>query len=612
MAFKNIEIVCENVKDELKEIAGHFDISVSKLDFEILEVMTLISETPGGEFFELDSDMKDKLKSKDYLLNPNLSFQQQYKLLVKQKEKDRTFAPIIKISADKTISSCTVTIYKNSVLPLSNSLAGMLRHEINKKKILNGLLVGLWDEKLKTGVDNLVRSVKTFGSLKEDYKIAICDAIMPKFPILPEIVEIYKKKMRPENEKLKVDYRKRGIYSHVGKGEAVMEFIKGKSGSPGRNCRGEFIGVSDVQKVTVPPFTVDGTLREVDMGANIIYYAEKDGFVKQEDRVVHIVDDIEVDSVNLKETGSIEASSTSNTSLKVVSSSFDEDSVATNMVVESKSVHVEGSVGAKASIRGESVSIEGQTHSSSSISGDKVFIKRSKGDVEGKEISIDVLEGGVVKGENIVIKNAIGGEIYGKAVTVVLCGSNIKVYATESIFVDNIKGENNLFMIDAKANVGNVGDADSIKAEIDLLTKKLRKKEHKVASLFDFIKNNKEALGQVKNFIREAKERGREPNPVLAKRIEDYKKVLDEIKEIQSGMLESKEKIKLQKTILENLQNKIMGSKIELSNGNLTASSVGFRLLNPKLNLSKTPKKNEKIFRIRKENEDYVIVSETE
>jgi len=606
-SFNKLEITCENIKQELKNISAQFGILTDELDFDILETITYISDETTS-FVELNPLMREKLKERSYLLNPNLTIKQKYRLLIKKAHKDEQFHPIIKLSADKHLSRCIATISKESVISPSDSLASDIRREVNKKKIRHGLLINIFDDSLRKGCESFAQVVKNLRGMKDNFEMIVCETIPPKLPILPEVKEIYKKEALGSHDR--VDHRKRGIYNYVQSGSAVVEFIKGKRGEAGRNCKGEYVAVKEIERLENPPFSIDESIRSVDLGGSIVYYAQKNGFVDMGGGVLSIKESVEVDSVNLRDTGSIEASKDSNTTLNVSSVSFDDDSVAPNMVIESKIVNVQGSVGAGATVSGEEVSIKGQTHQSAIIRGDKVYVKRNKGQIFAKDAIVDVLEGGVVVAEKISVRNALGGDIKGAVVLVALCGSNIKIFATDSITVERIGGEGSIFTIDAQSYSDTMGDIERIKVEIDMSEKEKVRLEKKRATLMGFIENNKESVLQVKGYLKDSLQRGENPNQLLVRKLEEYRKVVDEAKNLQEKIFEIAESMKISKVMLDNIQNKIFNSKIELKSGNLKDSLVAFKMLTPRLSVSRAPKEGEHIFRLVKIGDEYIIKSE--
>jgi len=605
--FNKLEIICENIKQELKNISAQFGILTDELDFDILETITYISDETTS-FVELNPLMRERLKERSYLLNPNLTIKQQYRLLIRKAHKDEQFHPIIKLSADKHLSRCIATISKESVISPSDSLASDIRREVNKKKIRHGLLINIFDDGLRKGCESFAQVVKNLRGMKDNFEMIVCETIPPKLPILPEVKEIYKKEALGSHDR--VDHRKRGIYNYVQSGSAVVEFIKGKRGEAGRNCKGEYVAVKEIERLENPPFSIDESIRSVDLGGSIVYYAQKNGFVDMGGGVLSIKESVEVDSVNLRDTGSIEASKDSNTTLNVSSVSFDDDSVAPNMAIESKIVNVQGSVGAGATVSGEEVSIKGQTHQSAIIRGDKVYVKRNKGQIFAKDVIVDVLEGGVVVAEKISVRNALGGDIKGAVVLVALCGSNIKIFATDSITVERIGGGGSIFTIDAQSYSDTMGDIERIKVEIDMSEKEKVRLEKKRATLMGFIENNKESVLQVKGYLKDSLQRGEKPNQLLVRKLEEYRKVVDEAKNLQEKIFEIAESMKISKVMLDNIQNKIFNSKIELKSGNLKDSLVAFKMLTPRLSVSRAPKDGEHIFRLVKIGDEYIIKSE--
>jgi hypothetical protein len=605
--FSRFEVVCEDVQKELKSAAEAFEVDVNDIDFDIKEVTTYVQLAENEEFDLLEVFEYDRFLDREFLLNPVLQVKQQYKLMLKPL-KEKPYKLNMQFSANRSLSKIAAIIKKDSQLPRSSDLKEILKEEIDKKKLKLKLLVNLCDKRMIRELDGVVAAVKNFGALKQDITITVCECVVPKPSIKPKVVELYKQKGDSEDEQGRIDHRDRRVFSHIEEGEAVLKFIKGKQGEPGRNCRGEFLEVENVESVLRPDFKIDDSLQEKSTPEEILFYAQKSGFLQKESNTYKISEDIKVDSVDLRQTGSIKAKKDSQGKIDIAGGAYGEDSIAPNMEVRSKEVSVEGSVGSNAYVEAEIVNINSQTHQNSKIVANKITIKRHKGKAYGKKVIIDILEGGYVEGEDVTVINAMGGEIRGANIKIHNCSSNTKVYATESIVVEILKGEGSSFTIDGAAFGGLKEKQEKIEKEIRDEASEQKKLDGRKKYLLDFVKNNKESIKSVKEFIREAKKRDQKPSSVLIKRLQDYNSVINELKELDSKIHSLNEDMKIKKLEFDTIEQKVYGAKIEVLGGEKSGCAVGFIVDHQShKKLSHVPRSSESLFTLKGEEGEYSI-----
>lgn len=116
----------------------------------------------------------------------------------------------------------------------------------------------------------------------------------------------------------------------------------------------------------------------------------------------------------------------------------------------SETIHVEGFVGSNSILHATNLIIDGATHQSSHQNAKFAKINRHKGTLRAHQADIKLLEGGTVYATTANIESCLNGTIYAKDVHITNVKSNLKVYASHSINITLVSGENNVFNIDYK------------------------------------------------------------------------------------------------------------------------------------------------------------------
>jgi len=124
------------------------------------------------------------------------------------------------------------------------------------------------------------------------------------------------------------------------------------------------------------------------------------------------------------------------------------DGVGEGVELVSESIHITGHMGAKSSIEAKDVIIDGATHNSAFVTARSAKINRHKGTLRCHKAEINSLEGGTVYATNVTINAALGGQVCAEHVTIKSLKHNIKVFASKSITIERILGEDNHFVID--------------------------------------------------------------------------------------------------------------------------------------------------------------------
>ena len=592
--FKSIVIDTTNVLKELKNVAAANHLKPTDLAFKLLRVNTFYSDEKSENNAMSDEDMK-KFLDDAYLLNPNLRFSQHYRVeIYKLNEEEETVTiPHISLSGNKSLTKVIATITKDHNITYTSKLEEAIIHDIQVKKIKAGLLVGVRDQNMYKEVKKIVATIRINGFLDQNVSFVACQGVDEILPINDDLIFHYKKKVNAKSNDGKIDYSKRGYVLAVEKDECIIEYIKPQPGMPGRNCRGAFLPVKEPRKSNETTIIVSSNILRKESETSIKYIANRGGYVNFEKGSYDIQDQMEINEISFRSTGSIDTNLDSNIKINIKEKDILKDAIGTGMSVETSEVHVQGNIGSGARIKAKIADIGGQTHQSAYIEADKISISIHRGEANGQEVDIDRLEGGKVIGDIVRIKQMIGGEVIGKIVKIETVLSNTKIIASEIIDIQELKGNNNKFIIDPSVTKEFNDMIASINDKISKLEEDLKAYPRNLSSKKEYIEKNKPMAEMVKEKIMELKRNGVEPPVTLFAKIKDFQeKVLDYNTYLQS-FKDKKEELHEYRVELNRVQNKVFSAKIINHSAWKEFNEVRFKLISPPKDIVYNPKEHE-------------------
>jgi hypothetical protein len=573
-------VVTDNVNKELLKVSKDYNIPLSNLDFDILNVKTYLNVE--GDLIEADEHTMSLIESEKFLLNPENEIKQRYEIKIRKYKPDDKFEIIGTLNVNPLYTHATFTLMPNSILDGFNEIK--FYDEMNKKKLRNSLLIYILDKQMQKDIKELSKKLLV-SKLQSPFKIELCRGIDPIESVEGKVLLLYKKRKKSIKKEL--------IYP-VRKGEVVIKIIKPKEGRIGRNCKGEVINVKKPKEFEIPKIDFDQkTIEKKEDSDKIEFIAKKDGFITKEDGKFVIKDKLEIKQINIK-TGNVKEGDESKIKMDVKEKDVLKEAIADDMIVETKELIVRGNVGNKAKIKAVSLKIEGQTHKNSIIHTQSARINKHKGNLITKEGFINSLEGGKVKAKKIKIKNALGGEIIAQEVIIENLLSHTKIYALKEIKIKNLKGEENLLSI-APAKVLEDVDVEQLRKEvtqkeqeIGILQKEIRKK-------LDMWEKNKAAYMDLKSLYEMNKKENKKTSPSVLMKLKEYQMLQRKIKELKEKLKQKKEeKTELLETI-DNIQNAIYNAKIISLSPWTPYNRIEFDLLEPPISLKYDTKGNEGI-----------------
>ncbi len=560
----------ENVAKEIAAIAKEYGVTPESLDFNLLDVRTYTrfnKDAKEQEWEEVDKDSLYEI-TKDTLLNPDFQIKQSYEIEVFTKmAKNKDPLPEFKIAIGANATKCKVymQIKPGSVLKYFSALKEELRIFINKHKIRAGILIYIFDEMLEDVISKLVAKVQVEEIITYDKTetILIAQSIEPTKTINGNLIYHYKEEMHEEDEDGRIDYSNRGYIQSVYKDQLLIEFLKPRSGQPGRDCRGHFIAPKEPKEVDDLGFKVDEeTIYTTEDETSIKFFAKENGYIAFEDNTYIIKSEADVNQVSFKTTGSIMVGTDSDVNLVVTEKDAIKDAIGVGMVVEASEVEVEGNVGDEARVRALSATIGGLTHKTSLIEADEIDINVHKGTAKGKKIKIKRLEHGTVEGEDIHVEQAMGGKIYGENVVIDICTSYVRVNASHKIEVKRMRGSENIFTIDPLQQRTTKESYEKNKEEIEKLTSELNRYKKMVQAQKLIVEKNLPILNDIKKKLLHYKKNKMKLPEAYVKQYKVYQAQVDKFKSMQMELNKIEEKLQLLSNQRGSLQYNIHDARV--------------------------------------------------
>lgn len=616
MVFEPVIVDTREVAKELKTIASTYKIPLKNIDFQLLEISTFFRTSEAEEWEELTENKKDMFEAEDFLAYEDLQIFQQYKIeIFKVKQKEEESLPNITLGSNKTLTSVIATVHKTYDIDTNKFLEDKLTQEINKKKVKAGILVGIREKNMKKELNAIASKMMVNGFLDKDVSFEVMEGLKPTSCVDDDLIMHYQKKIQREDEQGRINYSRRGYILPVEKDEVIIEYIKAKEGQNGRNCRGKYIKVREPIKRINQTINVTEAISVKEDDDSIKYIATKQGYVKEEKGIFDIQDEMEIDSVDFKTTGSIEAGVDSNVTINIKESDVFKDAIGEGMKVETTTLNVEGSVAKNAQIKANEVKIGGQTHKTSFIEADKVNVTVHRGEIIAKEVEIDRLEGGKITADVVRVKNVIGGEIIAREIYIDTLMSNASLTTSELIDIKHSNGSNNKILIDPSQIKGLSEKINAVSEKIEKAKKEYIALPKQLEYKKEVIENSKGAVETIKNRIIELKAQKVAPPKNLAYKLKEYQQLVNEYNLLLKDIKDKKEEIRLLKEELDGYQAKVFGAKVINHSAWSEFNEIRFKLIYPPIEVIHNTRKNEMSREISLEKtaeDDYEIRRATE
>jgi hypothetical protein len=610
--IKPIKITTDNVIDELLSVAKTNKIKPNFLDFKIIEVQTftrMLNEEQVASRQERSAEEVSDSENIKLLLDKHFEITQKYEVEIFLRKTDNKLKNFkVAILTNKSKCKIYLKIDAGSNVEYYEEFKTDLEELINKSKIKAKILVNLFDKTQKIFLDKLAAYIKAKKEIKYEktQTILVAEGYDIKPALNDKLIHHHKNKHEvDENEK--VDHASRDFMKSVEKGELIIEYIKPKDGTPGRNCHGDYIEVAEPVVKNEPSFTVDDASIEIIEDENsILYKAIHEGYVAFKSNTYSIDGEMDTGGLNFKTAGNISAGLDSHVTLNVKEKNKMNDAIGQGMVVEVTELNIDGHVGDKALIIAKDAKIGGQTHKTSILNVENLSVETHKGTANGININITKLEHGIINGVKVEIVEAIGGEIKAEDIKIDNCKSNVKASASKKIEILELNGSENIFKIDPLLLDTLNQDVEENKEKVSKLAAAMVKLKDEIQRYTVLVKDNAPMFDEISKKLASYKKQGiKFPNSLVSQH-QQLTKAQEYLKNIKDSYKIKDDECMLLTNKRASFQEDLFNARIINRDKWTDHNELIFKLIDPDIELSFKPKEGstDMIFAIVKTEEE--------
>jgi hypothetical protein len=453
----------KNINATIKKFALENDCSPLEFTFNINGVETYLKNVSQKDFLLYTEDIFDYFNNHQKMINEHVEIKQIFLITIKQTPKN-----IIKLDYSIEFSpnkdSVHIVLYPESQIPYKKyqpkEIYLLLLKELNNIKALNNILINIFDNEMKEKLKQFVKYIYA-GKFIKKIKIPLYIGIEPD--ITRESRLLFRFLNKKSNHQV----------IEVAEDEILVEFIKPLFGKNGFNAFGEIIDNFYLKNIDDLKCNVDeNSIKIIENSDRKIYKSKLKGYVHLDDKNFYVDNKIEIESLSRVQNRIAKDESNN---IEVIISQHDTslDSLGEGVELTSETININGHVGAKSTLRAVNLTIDGATHQDSYQEAKFANINRHKGKLRCHDAKIKLLEGGEVHATNVDIQNSLSGTIYAENVTIHQVKNNLKIYASNSITIDIVSGEDNLFKINYKDIPTLISKYNYLSQEIEDLKYKL-------------------------------------------------------------------------------------------------------------------------------------------
>ncbi len=588
------EVETANPYGEILNLAKHFGVDSKFIDFDIMEIKTECKVAGESQPRQVPAEKLNIFDDDKFFVEKVESIKQNY--LVKfydTRQVKPTPLPNVVINANKNLTKILATVSQNSDTVYFKEFDKKLINFIYKKLIKVGILVGIRNKTMLEEVAKIYSVLRVKEFIDKDYSFVVTAGVNVNPSADDALVFHYKNKNKSTDENDKIDYSNRGYLLGVTENELIFEYVKLREGANGRDVRGKLLPTQKA-KATIakmPEHTENIYSKEDEEG--IKFFSKKSGYVQEEKGVFDIKDELDVNEISFKTTGSVDTGLDTNVTLNVKEKDLTKDAIGTGMTVEANEINIEGNVAANAVVKANKVVIGGQTHAKALIEAKDAKIAVHIGSFDGEYVEIDRLEGGKVKAKKAVIKSAIGGEIIAESVIIDTLVSNSNIIIADTLEIKKLKGVNNKILVDFSM-IKNTGEQINERmAKIKAIREQIVKMPRTLESKRCVIEENKGPINVIKAKIEELKSTNNTPPVTFMKKLKEYQQLVHEYNALLKEFREKKAAIAELKSEIANIQDGIFSSKVINHSNWREFNEIKFRLVDPARDITYSTRENE-------------------
>ena len=589
-----IESETANPYGEILNLVKSFGVDSKFIDFDIIEIKTECKVAGESQPRQIPAEKLNIFDDDKFFVEKVESIKQNY--LVKfydTRQVKPTPLPNVAINANKNLTKILATVSQNADTVYFKEFDKKLINFIYKKLIKVGILVGIRNKTMLEEVAKIYSVLRVKEFIDKDYSFVVTAGVNVNPSADDALVFHYKNKNKSTDENDKIDYSNRGYLLGVTENELIFEYVKLREGANGRDVRGKLLPTQKA-KATIakmPEHTENIYSKEDEEG--IKFFSKKSGYVQEEKGVFDIKDELDVNEISFKTTGSVDTGLDTNVTLNVKEKDLTKDAIGTGMTVEANEINIEGNVAANAVVKANKVVIGGQTHAKALIEAKDAKIAVHIGSFDGEYVEIDRLEGGKVKAKKVVIKSAIGGEIIAESVIIDTLVSNSNIIIADTLEIKKLKGVNNKILVDFSM-IKNTGEQINERmAKIKAIREQIVKMPRTLESKRCVIEENKGPINVIKAKIEELKSTNNTPPVTFMKKLKEYQQLVHEYNALLKEFREKKAAIAELKSEIANIQDGIFSSKVINHSNWREFNEIKFRLVDPARDITYSTRENE-------------------
>jgi len=497
--IKMEKLKTKNIKESIEKFAQDNLIAYQDCGFSINNIDTLIKTTASEEFELFNENVNVIYKDKDKILNEHVAFQQIYTITIKEQLK-KTIRLDYTIKLGQYSTNPKIIIQPDSIIPYKKfkpkEIYTLLIKELNRIKAKHKILVGIFDTSMLNTLKKFVKHLYA-GKFIKKIAIPLFDGIEPEITKPSSLIMHFQNKNAQEQ------------LIEVEEGEVLVEFIKPFFGKNGFNAFGEFIdnGQGENKQDLDAIIDSESIIIEED-DKRKLYKSKKKGFVSFINKRLIVDNKVRISKLSRVQ-NSLAKDEDNNIEVHIAQNDTTKDSIGAGVELTSQIVHITGHIGANSIIEAEDLQVDGATHQDSTQFAKVARINRHKGTLRCHKANIKLLEGGEVHATSVDIEASLGGTVCAQDVKIGHVKNNLKVYASNSITIRLVSGEDNIFKINYK-NVPILNSKiDLIQDDIEDLKYSLeeakRHSESKISGIKKEIKELTNEINTIKNSTLNAK-----------------------------------------------------------------------------------------------------------
>lgn len=580
-------VVTTNPYEELLKFSANTGKELSKLDFTILGFST--TYTLEGESKQVSEKELSIFDDDELFLNEKLELHQSYKIKITElNEASSKLSSSISLQTNKDISSLILCL-DLSELNFSTSLAMEILQDVYKKMIKEGFFLSIRIFDFKNKLINILSKFKDNKLKQKKVKILIAKGVKTVSAEQEKLIFVYQDKARKVHGVNKVSI------IGIKEGELAFKHIKPGKSRKGRNLKLSFIEAREPKENKIDfscseNFELKQKTNPLEQSQIDEYIAKKSGFISETAGKFDIETELNLSSVNFKDTGIIYAGLDTGVSLNIKNASQIDEAVGSGVYIECENVHITGNIAGNTNIKAKNLKIYGQTHSKSSIEAENAYISLHKGHLQSNIADIDVLENAYVKADTAKIKKTLGSTVEANKALIMSISSNNNIIFTQTVVIEHCEGTNNKFLVNIQQK-----DKDYEKRLLEIKTR-IEKIPNIIHSLQSDMSSSKVAVEKIIKQIDYLKSQGQKIPMNFLQIVRDYQSSSKEVQALAKEEADLKLEAKDLIAELAKLQESLFEAKLINKDGKWTdMNEIKFKFIYPNSTILYSTRANDNI-----------------